>query len=150
MSQKSYEVFQTVENKATLLQSYWDNFKDEIIRHLPESYYAEIDELSSNLETALETLIEELRHPTLILATTGTTSSGKSTLVNFLCGADVVPTAVNEMSAGEVTIEYREEKGLIIEETPGALWECGKWKSIHESEIYQRLKQAMLAYIDNK
>ena len=37
MSQKSYEVFQKVENKATLLQSYWDNFKDEIIRHLPSS-----------------------------------------------------------------------------------------------------------------
>ena len=42
MSQKSYEVFQKVENKATLLQSYWDNFKDEIIRHLPRSYYAEL------------------------------------------------------------------------------------------------------------
>ena len=67
-----------------------------------------------------------MRHPTLILATTGTTSSGKSNLVNFLCGADIVPTAVSEMSAGAVTIEYSQEKTLIIEETPGALWECGK------------------------
>ena len=58
MSQKSYEVFQKVENKATLLQSYWDNFKDEIIRHLPRSYYAEIDALSTSLDTALEILIE--------------------------------------------------------------------------------------------
>lgn len=98
MSQKSYEVFQSVENKATLLTGYWDNFKTEIIRHLPESYHAEIEELSSNLKTALEILIDELRYPTLILATTGTTSSGKSTLINFLCGADIVPTAVSEMS----------------------------------------------------
>ena len=114
MTQKSYEVFQAVENKANLLAGYWDNFKTEIIQHLPESYHAKIDELSSNLEKALETLVDGLRHPTLILATTGTTSSGKSTLVNFLCGADIVPTAVSEMSAGAVTIEYNQEKGLII------------------------------------
>jgi len=108
MSQKSYEVFQAVENKANLLAGYWGDFKTEIIQHLPESYHGEIHELSSNLEKALEVLINELRHPTLILATTGTTSSGKSTLVNFLCGADIVPMAQREMSAGTVTIEYSE------------------------------------------
>jgi predicted GTPase len=150
MSQKSYEVFQAVENKATLLAGYWDNFKTEIIQHLPESYHDEIHNLSSNLTTALENLIDELRHPTLILATTGTTSSGKSTLVNFLCGADVVPTAVSEMSAGAVTIEYNQEKGLIIEETLGALWECGWWRNVSDEEICKRLEQAMLSYIDNK
>jgi len=150
MGQKSYEVFQAVENKANLLAGYWGDFKTEIIRHLPESYHGEIHELSSNLEKALEVLINELRHPTLILATTGTTSSGKSTLVNFLCGADIVPTAVSEMSAGAVTIEYSEEKTLIIEETPGALWKCGEWKNISDEEICKRLEEAMLRYIDNK
>lgn len=148
MSQKSYEVFQAVENKATLLAGYWDNFKTEIIQHLPESYHAEIHELSSNLTTALEKLIDELRHPTLILATTGTTSSGKSTLVNFLCGADIVPTAVSEMSAGTVTIEYSEERALIIKETPGALWRCGEWKNISDEEIYDLLDEVMITYLD--
>jgi GTPase Era involved in 16S rRNA processing len=148
MTQKSYEVFQAVENKANLLAVYWDNFKTEIIQHLPESYHAEIDELSSNLEKASEKLIDELRHPTLILATTGTTSSGKSTLVNFLCGADIVPTAVSEMSAGTVTIEYSEERALIIQETQGALWECGKWKGISDEEIYDRLDEVMISYLN--
>ncbi|WP_420065133.1 dynamin family protein [Microcystis aeruginosa FACHB-524] len=147
MGQKSYEVFQAVENKANLLAGYWGDFKTEIIQHLPESYHGEIHELSSNLEKALEVLINELRHPTLILATTGTTSSGKSTLVNFLCGADIVPMAQREMSAGTVTIEYSEEKTLIIEKTPGALWECGKWEKISDEDIYSRLKQLMKAYI---
>ena len=148
MGQKSYEVFQAVENKANLLAGYWGDFKTEIIQHLPESYHGEIQELSSNLEKALEVLINELRHPTLILATTGTTSSGKSTLVNFLCGADIVPTAVSEMSAGAVTIEYNQEKGLIIEKTPGALWKCGEWKNISDEEIYDLLYDAMSSYID--
>lgn len=148
MGQKSYAVFQAVENKANLLAGYWGDFKTEIIQHLPESYHGEIQELSSNLEKALEVLINELRHPTLILATTGTTSSGKSTLVNFLCGADIVPTAVSEMSAGAVTIEYNQEKGLIIEKTPGALWKCGEWKNISDEEIYDLLYDAMSSYID--
>lgn len=150
MTKKIYEVFQSVENKANLLAGYWDNFKTEIIQHLPESYHGEIEELSNNLKKSLEVLIDELRHPTLILATTGTTSSGKSTLVNFLCGADIVPTAVSEMSAGSVTIEYSEEKVLIIEETTQASWECGEWRNISDEEIYQRLEQVMISYIDNK
>ncbi len=150
MTKKTYEVFQAVENKAMILGGYWDNFKNEIISELPESYHAEIDELSNNLKTALESLIDELRHPTLILATTGTTSSGKSTLVNLLCGADIVPTAVSEMSAGAVTIEYSEEKALIIQETDQASWECGEWRNISDEEICQRLERVMISYIDNK
>ena len=150
MTKKTYEVFQAVENKAMILGGYWDNFKNEILVHLPESYHAEIDELSNNLKTALESLIDELRHPTLILATTGTTSSGKSTLVNLLCGADIVPTAVSEMSAGAVTIEYSEEKALIIQETDQASWECGEWRNISDEEICQRLERVMISYIDNK
>lgn len=149
-SKKSYEVFQAVETQATVLANYWDNFNIEIIQHLPECYHDEIYELSDNLETALKTLIDELRHPTLILATTGTTSSGKSTLVNFLCGADIVPTAVSEMSAGSVTIEYSENKALIIQETSGALWPCGEWNNVSDEEIYKRLEQTMFSYIDNK
>ncbi len=150
MTQKSYEVFQAVENKATLLAGYWDNFKAEIIQHLPEKYEPEIQELSFNLENALDKLVYELNNPTLTLATTGTTSSGKSTLVNLLCGAEIVPVAVGEMSAGAVTIEYSKEKCLIIHETPGALWECGEWRGISEDEIYQRLEQAMKSHIKNR
>ncbi|MCC5667592.1 dynamin family protein [Nostoc sp. CHAB 5784] len=62
------------------------------------------------LEIAINNLVDELQNPTLTLATTGTTSSGKSTLVNLLCGAEIVPVAVSEMSAGAVTIEYSELK----------------------------------------
>jgi len=150
MSNKLYKVFEEIEFKAKLLAEYWDNFHQEIAQHLPDTYQPEIQDLSDNLEKALNRLITELRHPTLTLATTGTTSSGKSTLVNLLCGAEIVPVAVSEMSAGAVTIEYSSEKSLIIHETPGALWECGEWKGITEEKIYQRLYRAMISYIENK
>ena len=95
MSNSVYKVFEEIEFKAKLLAQYWDNFHTEISQHLPESYQSEIQELSNNLEIALNQLIYELQNPTLTLATTGTTSSGKSTLVNLLCGAEIVPVAVS-------------------------------------------------------
>ncbi|MDK2408635.1 dynamin family protein [Aphanizomenon sp. PH219] len=150
MSNSVYKVFEEIEFKAKLLAQYWQNFHIEISQHLPESYQPEIQELSNNLEIALTQLIYELQNPTLTLATTGTTSSGKSTLVNLLCGAEIVPVAVSEMSAGAVTIEYSKEKSLIIHETPGALWECGEWRGISDDKIYQRLYQAMIGYIENR
>ncbi|MBD0389482.1 MAG: dynamin family protein, partial [Nostoc sp. C3-bin3] len=150
MSNKLYKVFEDVEQNAQLLSKYWHNFSTEISEHLADTYHAELQELSDNLEIAIDNLIDELRNPTLTLATTGTTSSGKSTLVNLLCGAEIVPVAVSEMSAGAVTIEYSEKKSLIIHETPGALWECGEWTGITDERIYQRLHDVMISYIDNR
>jgi GTPase Era involved in 16S rRNA processing len=146
----SSKIFEEVELQANVLSKYWHNFYSEISQYLPESYQPEMQELSLKLGEALETLISELHNPTLTLATTGTTSSGKSTLVNLLCGAEIVPVAVSEMSAGVVTIEYSEEKSLVIHETPGAEWECGEWRGIHEDEICQRLYNVMISYIDNR
>ncbi|MEG4853931.1 dynamin family protein [Microcoleus sp. B5-D4] len=150
MSKQLYKVFDEVEFKAQLLAKYWNNFYTEISEHLPDTYQPEMQELSMKLDEALSNLVDELRNPTLTLATTGTTSSGKSTLVNLLCGAEIVPVAVSEMSAGAVTIEYSKEKSLIIHETPGALWECGEWRGIREEKIYQRLYQVMISYIENR
>lgn len=152
MSGQVYKIFEEVEFKAKLLAKYWNNFSTEISQHLPDTYHPEMQDLSTKLEEALSKLVDELNHPTLILATTGTTSSGKSTLVNLLCGAEIVPVAVSEMSAGAVTIKYSQEKSLKIDETAGAkgLWECREWKNISEEEIYQRLYQTMTTYIDNR
>ncbi|MEH2110606.1 dynamin family protein [Nostoc sp.] len=150
MSNKLYNVFEEVEQNAQLLSKYWHNFSTEISEHLPETYHAELEELSNKLEIAINNLVDELQNPTLTLATTGTTSSGKSTLVNLLCGAEIVPVAVSEMSAGAVTIEYSETKSLIIHKTPGALWECGEWTGISDERIYQRLYDVMISYIDNR
>ncbi|ABG51594.1 hypothetical protein Tery_2374 [Trichodesmium erythraeum IMS101] len=126
MSSAVNEIFQDVEFKAQLLVKSWHNFYIEISQHLPETYQPEMKELSNNLEKALEKLLGELRSPTLTIATTGTTSSGKSTLVNLLCEAEIVPMAVSEMSAGVVTIEYSDKISLVIDETPEATWECGE------------------------
>ena len=150
MSSGIYNVFQEIEAKARVSANYWQNFYEEIAQHLPESYQPEMQELSAKLETALENLVHQLHNPTLTLATTGTTSSGKSMLVNFLCGAEIMPVAISEMSAGVVTVEYSREKSLTIEETPAAAWECGEWYGITDQEISKRLYDTMRAYLDQR
>ncbi|MBW4670954.1 MAG: hypothetical protein KME60_26910 [Cyanomargarita calcarea GSE-NOS-MK-12-04C] len=73
MSNKLYKVFEEVEVKAQLLSKYWHNFSTEISKHLPDTYDSELQELSNKLEVAITHLVDELRNPTLTLATTGTT-----------------------------------------------------------------------------
>lgn len=150
MTNEPQKIFEEVENKARLLARYWDKFHIEISKLLPETYQPEMNELSEKLENSLDNLVKELRNPTLTLATTGTTSSGKSTLVNLLCGAEIVPVAVAEMSAGAVTIEFSKEKCLTIHETPGAVWETGEWREIDEDGIYNRLYKTMMSYLENR
>ena len=147
MSSNLYKVFEEVESQATALSDYWDNFYSEIFDYLPPSNQREIQDLKIRLAQARIDLITELHYPVLTIATTGTTSSGKSTLVNMLCGAAIVPVAVEEKSAGVVTIEYSEEKSLEISNTSGATWECGQWTGIEDKEIYKRLDEVMKSYI---
>jgi hypothetical protein len=107
---------------------------------------SEFTVLTGKLNQAVGTLCNSLENPTLILATTGTTSSGKSTLVNLLCGAKIMPVAVQEMSAGVVTIEYSHQKAIKIDETAGAQWECGTWYNVSNEDIYSRLEGVMTVY----
>lgn len=129
---------------------------EKIYNELPQNYEADIDPelqlafLTNKLNQAVETLCDGLENPTLILATTGTTSSGKSTLVNLLCGAELMPRAVQEMSAGVVTVEYSDQKAIKIEETPGATWKCGTWHNVSDEDIYTRLDWIMKGYLEHR
>ncbi|NEO39305.1 MAG: GTPase [Moorea sp. SIOASIH] len=139
--------FEAVEKLIGNIYKEWGSFHEHIREQLPPEYYSEIESLNSQFQVAVSEFIKELSEPVLTLATTGTTSSGKSTLVNFLCGAEIVPVAVQEMSAGVVIVEYSETKYLKIDQTPGAIWECGEWNNLTDEDIYDRLDQVMKSYL---
>jgi predicted GTPase/predicted transcriptional regulator len=150
MTQDVTTIFAEVETRAKHLVRSWGKFRTDMERYLPESYHEEIQTLSDGLEAALQTLRHDLNHPTLTLATTGTTSSGKSSLVNLLCGAEIMPVAVSEMSAGIVTIEHGPERLLVIPQTPDATWDWGEWRGLSDSEFQNRLHDVMLKFIDTR
>jgi predicted GTPase len=117
------------------------------LRDLKNVVTNETQELSRKLEEELERLIWQLSNPTLTIATTGTTSSGKSTLINMLCGLNILPSSRQEMSAGAVTIKHSDSVLLTIEKTHNAKWKCDTWgDDISIDDINAKLEEVMTSY----
>ena len=98
----------------------------------------------SEFRQACEESVARLTNPSFTIATIGTTSSGKSTIVNALIGRKIAPIEAGEMSGGILTIEHSKEFKLSIEETEGAQWLTGEWKKISEKEIYARIRNGVM------
>jgi hypothetical protein len=130
--------------------SQWEIQKKKISEELPPEHHHLIGDLDRRLLLSVNNVLKELSNLTLTLAVAGTTSGGKSTLVNFLCGAEIMPSSVQEMSNGLVFIEHSEIKSIQIHSTSGALWDCGHWKNVPDAEIHARLSHIMDKYIQAK
>lgn len=101
----------------------------------------------SSFKKAMLELEECVERPKVIVATTGTTSSGKSTLANYLIGAPLIPKAVQEMSLGVVTVHHSDvDRTLVVEETKNARWECGSWELSEARDARRRLEHTMNQY----
>lgn len=139
--------FAKVRSHIIKIQNSWDSFYQQLSQ-LESPYAEEFRKHNSDFSRAVDKILTAIETPTLTLATTGTTSSGKSTLVNLLCGADIMPRMAGEMSAGIVTIKHSAngKRLLKIEKTPGASWECGEWKNLSDSDSRVRLTKTMDAF----
>jgi hypothetical protein len=106
---KNNNIFNHLAEHATQIGERWASIYQGICEaskgypHLDSEHF---NQLNNKFQSALNRLHQDLQSSTLILATTGTTSSGKSTIVNLLCGADIMPRMALEMSAGVVYIHY--------------------------------------------
>ena len=98
--------------------------------------------------TVYEEAVQRLEIPSFRIATLGTTSSGKSTIVNALIGRKIAPIEAGEMSGGVLTLKHSQEQRLTIAETEDALWDTGEWMSLSDEDLYQRIRTAMHSYHD--
>lgn len=137
--------FANVYLAAQRIEQDWQQLSQSIINAPSGVYNKQFRELNISFKQALQQLQDELLNPTLILATTGTTSSGKSTIVNLLCGADIMPRMSQEMSAGIVTIKHAPDGTAVlkIHKTSRAAWSCGEWRNLSDAEIQARLTSTM-------
>jgi stress response protein SCP2/energy-coupling factor transporter ATP-binding protein EcfA2 len=148
-------IFAHIGEQAKQIETHWsaviqgicDASSDYL--HLDKQYF---NSLNEKFQSALQRLNADLESPTLILATTGTTSSGKSTIVNLLCGADLMPRMAQEMSAGVVYINHSPDgkRHLKIHPTDRALWECGEWHDLSDEDIQTHLKTVMDLFNQNR
>ncbi|MFB2839278.1 dynamin family protein [Floridanema evergladense] len=92
--------------------------------------------------------VQRLENPSFRIATIGTTSSGKLTIVNALIGRKIAPIEAGEMSGGVLTLKHSQEQRLIIEQTEDAAWDTGEWTGLNDEDLYQRIRAVMHCYHD--
>lgn len=110
-----------------------------------------INEQLNRFRLAYEEAITNLDSPTFRIATIGTTSSGKSTIINALIGRKVAPMEADEMSAGILTLSSSSESKMIIEEVEGAVWETGEWVGVSDEDLYTHIRdRVMLPYHEKR
>lgn len=90
---------------------------------------------------ACERALEELAHPALTLATVGTTSSGKSTLLNALIGRRLAPMDTHEMSAGLLEIHHAKQWEMEVCSGQAALP-----ATLDESSAHDAIRACMEGY----
>jgi hypothetical protein len=135
---------ETYEDRSLALQR-------DVLTLLKSDEAADCQSISQTFEDLRETIRVfkfEITNPRITLATTGTTSGGKSSLVNLLCGANIMPVAVQEMSAGTVIIDHDPlVRSLTIPPVEGLDPEfCGDWIDLTDQVIQLRLTQLMDGY----
>ena len=110
-----------------------------------------INEQLNRFRLAYEDAIANLDSPTFRIATIGTTSSGKSTIINALIGRKVAPMEADEMSAGILTLSSSNESKMIIEDVKGAVWETGEWVGVSDEDLYTHIRdRVMLPYHEKR
>jgi GTPase SAR1 family protein len=122
--------------EKTTIQGHGKLYPEDLCRELKD-IIARMDEVHKDLEK-----------PHLRLAFVGTTSAGKSTLVNALVGQAIVPIKQKPMSAGVVRIRNGKDMGMEVLETPNMKWEKGKFDVHSANDIYKANEEIMEKYHD--
>jgi GTPase Era involved in 16S rRNA processing len=148
-------IFDHLTDHAKQIEQHWTTIFQGICGASEDHPHLDINRfntLNDKFTAALDRLHSDLKSPTLILATTGTTSSGKSTIVNLLCGAELMPVMTQEMSAGVVYIHHSPDNKnhLKVHDTEGALWDCGEWHDLPDADILDKLTKLMDEFNKNK
>ena len=143
-------VFDAKKKQVQNFIEHWEGISHELAQRFGQertSIHHQLNALNAASRKAYQNLIKKIESPTICIATTGTTSSGKSTVANLLCGHEIMPVAVEEMSAGVVAINHNPDKRILrILNTSGALWECGEWQDLSDFDIRGRLTDVMIIY----
>lgn len=104
----------------------------------------ELHDAFVNFFTEIDKSLHRLEHPVLSIATIGTTSAGKSTIVNALSGRTIAPMESQEMSAGVLRLIPSKEISLEIAKSP--YWESGKFSPITDKEAYKKIERIFEDY----
>ena len=104
------------------------------------SSHKSIVESLKNSQQAFQLLESKLNQPALRIATIGTTSAGKSTLVNALIGHKVAPMDSAELSAGVLHLKHSPRNRLQVKAIEGFYDGIDKY-DLSDADIYQHIRE---------
>ena len=133
-------IIQLNKEVKTLFDTYKQEFRfDEPLMACFDDFFAEADKT-----------VKSLSNPYITIATVGTTSSGKSTILNAMIGRDIAPSDVDEMSAGILTFTPSEtENQLIISPSPEGYWPGRSYNNMSDEEMNKKIYEVFKVYKDN-
>lgn len=67
-------------------------------------------------------------------------------MINFLCGATLLPEGVGEMSAGVVEIIHSDQKRLVIEKTKNMQWKNDSFINLKDEDILSKVYDILMIY----
>lgn len=135
----------SVERLRENVQSFYDTYLREIrydkrLNTCFKEFFKESDETLSRL-----------KNPMITIATVGTTTSGKSTILNGFTGRDIAPCNIDEMSAGILTFTPSEtENKLIVKESPEGYWFGKIYQNMSDDNMRTEIERIFGIYKSKK
>lgn len=140
----SNHIMKPVEDAQSILGNLNDQLKElnSLIQDLTPDERATLAPHIKKLKEAAQASSKTLEHPTITFASIGTTSSGKSTVLNGIIGAQIAPMDANELSAGLLMLEHHDEDWTLFEAGDDGE-PSSKKLAVGESQVYAHLKNEM-------
>lgn len=118
---------------------------EQLVATSPEVIADEaIREMLDKFRKAHAEATARLDEPMLSIAMIGTTSSGKSTIVNALTGRRIAPIEAGEMSGGVLVLRESSKRTLVVEGDEHSPWEYGEWRGLTDEATYDKVRDGVM------
>ena len=135
----------SVERLRENVQSFYDTYLRKI------RYDKRLNTCFKEFLKESDETLSRLKNPMITIATVGTTTSGKSTILNGFTGRDIAPCNIDEMSAGILTFTPSEtENKLIVKESPEGYWFGKTYQNMSDDNMRTEIERIFGIYKSKK
>lgn len=135
----------SVERLRENVQSFYDTYLREI------RYDKRLNTCFKEFLKESDETLSRLKNPMITIATVGTTTSGKSTILNGFTGRDIAPCNIDEMSAGILTFTpSKTENKLIVKESPEGYWFGKTYQNMSDDNMRTEIERIFGIYKSKK
>lgn len=139
------QTINTVKSLNDEVQAFYNAYKENI------KYDKQLNQCIIEFLDECKLAIDKLENPLITIATVGTTTSGKSTILNAFTGRDIAPCNIDEMSAGILTFTPSEtENKMVISKSAEGYWDGKTIKDASDDDMRTEIERIFNTYKSKK